>query len=124
MLTSFFTVKPAVASAPKKAVKKIVQSSPCPPSPSPSPVVDMYIDTIDDDDDAASVDSLDGGGEVVATPISECADKDSLSDVEDDTDLNDDGSADIDDIFTLLRTQSRRSLDMSGPELCCDDEDF
>lgn len=123
MLTSFFTVKPVVA--PKKAAaKKIVHSSPGPPSPSPSPVVDTYIDTIDDDDDAASVDSLDGGGEVVATPISECADKDLLSDVEDDTDLNDSADIDDDDIFTLLRTQSRRSLDMSGPELCCDDEDF
>ena len=122
MLTSFFTVKPVVA--PKKAAaKKIVHSSPGPPSPSPSPVVDTYIDTIDDDD-AASVDSLDGGGEVVATPISECADKDLLSDVEDDTDLNDSADIDDDDIFTLLRTQSRRSLDMSGPELCCDDEDF
>jgi hypothetical protein len=117
MLTSFFTVKPVVASAPKKAAKNF-QASPCPPSPSPSPVVDVYIDTIEDDDDAASVDSLDC--EVVATPISECADKDP-SDVEDD----DDGPADMDDdIFTLLRTQSRRSLDMSGPELCCDDEDF
>ena len=125
MLTSFFTVKPAVA--PKKAVKKIAPPSPAPPSPSPSPAVDAaYMNAIDDD--VSVVDSLDGGGEVLETPVSDCADKDfpdtlsDISDAEDPVAVVDD---DDDDIFTLLRTQSRRSLEyMSGPELCCDDEDF
>jgi hypothetical protein len=127
MLTSYFTVKP-VASVPKKAVKKIVPPSPAPPSPSPSPAVDaVYMNTDAIDDDVSVVDSLDGDGEVLETPISDCADKDfpeTLSDVSD-ADVAAAVDIDDDDIFTLLRTQSRRSIDqMSGPELCCDDEDF
>ena len=129
MLTSFFTVKPAVASAPKKAVKKIAPPSPAPPSPSPSPAVDA---ASLNDDEVSVGDSLDGGGEVLETPVSDCADKDfpdTLSDISDADDLAAAAAAaadiDDDDIFTLLRTQSRRSIDrMSGPELCCDDEDF
>jgi hypothetical protein len=133
MLTSYFTVKPAAApvAAPKKAAnKKVVPPrSPEPPSPSPSPAIDAsYMDAaIDDEADVGSVvDSLDGGGEVLETPISECADRDfpdTLSDVSDEAVAADDLAAD-DDIFTLLRSQSRRSLDVAGPELCCDDEDF
>lgn len=132
MLTSFFTVKPVVAAAaaPKKAVKKAAPPSPVPPSPSPSPAaVDaVYTDAIDDDDVSMVDDSLDGGGEVLETPVSDCADKDfpdTLSDVSADADDAAAAAEIDDDIFTLLRTQSRRSLDrMSGPELCCDDEDF
>ena len=76
------------------------------------------------------VDSLDGGGEVLETPVSDCADKDFPDTLSDISDAEDPAAVavvddDDDDIFTLLRTQSRRSLEyMSGPELCCDDEDF